>query len=116
MAGTGETEVDFDRLKRESDTKEDLSAAIKTCSGTVGGAGAVAVAGLPGSSTAMGAAAACGVIGAFLVGNSEGVSRNAEQLRAANGAYAATLDENTKAAGRLGDEADDGIDSYRYSA
>jgi hypothetical protein len=116
MAGTGETEVDFDRLKRESDTKEDLSSAMSTCSATVGGAGAVAVAGLPGSSTALGASAACGVIGAFLVGNSEGVSKNAEQLRAANGTYAATLDENTKAAGRLGDEDGEGSDSYRYSA
>lgn len=116
MAGTGRTEVDFDRLKRESDTKEDLSQAISTCSGTIGGAGAVAVAGLPGSSTAMGAAAACGVISAFLVGNSEGVSRNAEQLRAANSAFAATHDENMKAAGQLSDGAGEGSSSYRYSA
>jgi len=115
MADTETTEVQFDSMRAAADAKDDQASTLKACAASVGGAGAVALSMNPGSMAAIGAVAACGMIGAFLVGNSKAVEKNADALRATRDSFAATHEENTTAAGRLPDPPASGINARTWA-
>jgi hypothetical protein len=99
MATQGRTDVQLESVTGEAESKETEAAALKTCAGTVGAAGAVAVAMNPGSMA----------VAAFLVGNSQEVEKNARELLATRDSFAGSLEAETTLADALLDRPGDGI-------
>jgi hypothetical protein len=109
------TDVAPEVVEAGANVKATEADALGGCAAAVGGAGAVALAMNPGSMAAIGIVAACGVVGAFLVGNSKAVKENSDALHATVKSFGETHEQNTTAASGLIDAAGTGVNSRTWA-
>ena len=115
MSEDATTAVAFGAVKESADAKDEQAKLLQAAAAVVGGAAAVAIALNRGSMAAIGAAAACGVVAAYLVGNSKAVESNAEQLRASGDSFAAATENHAAAVGGLVDGPGAGINARTWA-
>jgi hypothetical protein len=103
------TLVGLDAVSGAADSKEEQANVLAAAAAVIGGAASVAIALNRGSTAALGAGAACGVIAAYLVNNGRAVQASAEALRATGASFGAANDDHTAAVGGLVDAPGTGI-------